>query len=32
MAFATEIMDFMRDILKEFQEETGSLYNLEATP
>lgn len=30
--FATEILDFMRDILKEFQEETGNLYNLEATP
>lgn len=30
--FATEILDFMRDILKEYQEETGNLYNLEATP
>ncbi|MBS8121923.1 ribonucleoside triphosphate reductase [Candidatus Vampirococcus lugosii] len=30
--FAVEIMDFMRDILKEYQEETGNLYNLEATP
>lgn len=27
-----EIMDFMRDILKIYQEETGNLYNLEATP
>ena len=27
-----EIMDFMRDILKVYQEETGNLYNLEATP
>jgi anaerobic ribonucleoside-triphosphate reductase len=31
-AFAIEIMDFMRDILKEYQEETGNMYNLEATP
>lgn len=31
-AFATEILDFMRDKLKDFQEETGNLYNLEATP
>ncbi len=30
--FATEILDFMRDKLKEFQEETWNLYNLEATP
>jgi anaerobic ribonucleoside-triphosphate reductase len=30
--FATEILDFMRDILKEYQEETGNMYNLEATP
>ena len=30
--FAIEILDFMRDILKEYQEETGNLYNLEATP
>lgn len=30
--FATEILDFMRDILKDYQEETGNLYNLEATP
>lgn len=30
--FALEIMDFMREKLKEFQEETWSLYNLEATP
>ncbi len=30
--FALEIMDFMRDILKQYQEETGNLYNLEATP
>lgn len=30
--FALEILDFMRDLLKKFQEETGNLYNLEATP
>lgn len=30
--FAIEIMDFMREKLKEYQEETGNLYNLEATP
>ncbi len=30
--FALEILDFMRDILKEYQEETGNMYNLEATP
>ncbi len=27
-----EILDFMRDRLVKYQEETGSLYNLEATP
>jgi len=31
-AFAVRILDFMRDRLKEYQEETGSIYNLEATP
>lgn len=30
--FAMEIIEFMRDKLKEYQEETGNLYNLEATP
>ena len=30
--FTVEVMDFMRNKLKEFQEETGNLYNLEATP
>ncbi|MBT3817650.1 MAG: ribonucleoside triphosphate reductase [Candidatus Magasanikbacteria bacterium] len=30
--FALEILDFMRDKLQEYQEETGNLYNLEATP
>ena len=31
-AFAIEILNFMRDVLKQYQEETGHLYNLEATP
>jgi ribonucleoside-triphosphate reductase len=30
--FALRVMDFMRDRLEEFQEETGNIYNLEATP
>lgn len=30
--FAVEIIEYMRDILKEFQEETWNMYNLEATP
>lgn len=30
--FSVEILDFMRDKLKEYQEETWNLYNLEATP
>ncbi|MCA9364286.1 MAG: ribonucleoside triphosphate reductase [Candidatus Moranbacteria bacterium] len=30
--FAKEILDFMREKLATFQEETGNLYNLEATP
>lgn len=32
MELAIEILEFMREILKEYQEETGNLYNLEATP
>ncbi len=32
MEFATEILDYMREILKEYQESTGNMYNLEATP
>jgi len=32
MEFAVEILDFMREKLKQFQEETKNLYNLEATP
>ena len=31
-AFAIRVLDFMRDRLKTFQEETGHMYNLEATP
>lgn len=31
-AFAEEILDFMRLRLSDYQEETGNLYNLEATP
>ncbi|MCX6731425.1 MAG: ribonucleoside triphosphate reductase, partial [Candidatus Parcubacteria bacterium] len=30
--FAKEILDFMREKLIKYQEETGNLYNLEATP
>lgn len=30
--FALEILDFMRGKLSQFQEETGDLFNLEATP
>ncbi len=30
--FAIKVLDFMRNKLIEFQEETGNLYNLEATP
>jgi len=30
--FAAEILEYMRDTMRDFQEETGSLYNLEATP
>lgn len=30
--FARRVMLFMRDVLAEFQDETGSIYNLEATP
>ena len=29
---AIEIMDYVRDLLTQYQEETGNLYNLEATP
>ncbi|HII71616.1 TPA: ribonucleoside triphosphate reductase, partial [Candidatus Woesearchaeota archaeon] len=30
--FAQEVLDFMRDRLMKYQEETGNIYNLEATP
>ena len=30
--FAKEVLGFMREKLKDFQEETGHIYNLEATP
>jgi ribonucleoside-triphosphate reductase (formate) len=30
--FALEVLDFMRERMVKFQEETGNLYNLEATP
>jgi ribonucleoside-triphosphate reductase len=32
MEFAREIIDFMRSKMVQYQEETGNLYNLEATP
>lgn len=31
-SFALDIIEYMRTTLKEYQEETGSMYNLEATP
>ena len=31
-AFAVKMLDFMRTRLADYQEETGSIYNLEATP
>jgi ribonucleoside-triphosphate reductase len=30
--FAVEVLEFMRETLRSYQEETGNLYNLEATP
>lgn len=30
--FTIETLDYMREILKQYQEETGNMYNLEATP
>ncbi len=32
ISFANEVMDYMRDLLANIQEETGYMYNLEATP
>lgn len=31
-AFSIEIMEYMREVLKDIQDETGNHYNLEATP
>ncbi|SHF48436.1 ribonucleoside-triphosphate reductase [Caldanaerobius fijiensis DSM 17918] len=31
-SFALEVLDFMREKLRQYQEETGVLYNLEASP
>lgn len=30
--FAQKVMHFMREVLTQFQDETGNIYNLEATP
>ena len=30
--FALKVLDFMRERIQEYQKETGSIYNLEATP
>ena len=30
--FTLEVMDFMREVIIKYQEETGNLYNLESTP
>jgi len=32
LEFAIKVLNFMREKLADFQEETGSIYNLEATP
>jgi len=32
LKFAMKVLNYMRDKLVEYQEETGSMYNLEATP
>lgn len=32
LAFALEVMHFLRDLMVKFQQETGHQYNLEATP
>lgn len=31
-AFAADVLDFMRERISDYQEETGNYYNLEATP
>ncbi len=30
--FAIKVLDYMREVMVEYQEETGNMYNLEATP
>ena len=30
--FALKVMDYLRDVISEIQEETGDIFNLEATP
>ncbi|MEM5879085.1 MAG: ribonucleoside triphosphate reductase [Candidatus Aenigmatarchaeota archaeon] len=32
LAFSEKVLDFMRKKLEDFQQETGNIYNLEATP
>ena len=32
LKFAVETLEYMRETMREYQEETGNLYNLEATP
>ncbi|MBK5251308.1 MAG: ribonucleoside triphosphate reductase [Peptostreptococcaceae bacterium] len=32
LKFAVEALEYMREAMREYQEETGNLYNLEATP
>ncbi|NIQ04929.1 MAG: ribonucleoside triphosphate reductase, partial [Candidatus Korarchaeota archaeon] len=32
LKFAVKVLEFMRNRLSEYQEETGNIYNLEATP
>ncbi|MBU2592314.1 MAG: ribonucleoside triphosphate reductase [Patescibacteria group bacterium] len=32
VSFTAKVLDFMRKIISDYQEETGNLYNLEATP
>ncbi len=32
LSFSIKVLDFMRKRLQDFQEETGNIYNLEATP
>ena len=32
LKFSLKVMDFLRDVISEMQEETGEIFNLEATP